>query len=247
MILATEAIPLLVDIGYKQEQAQFILAAWLPPAGPEPVITPKELSKAEIFAGLKAGPLSMADARTKLVEIGYLPADADYLLKLYDSVLSLLTKQKSRLASQADLVTGVKQGLITPEQAYQMLTDLGFTAEESQFILEVAPEASPFSPMSYEEFKGVTQLYRQSQGLETEPITPGLLQMKAQLAQGELEGRTTEMEQQRLRIDTVRRKRRQRLITREQEIAELLAIAVPRDYAETIADNDELRLQPKTA
>jgi len=246
-ILATEAIPLLVDIGYKQEQAEFILAAWLPPAVPEPVITSNELSKAEIFAGLKAGPLTTADARTKLVDIGYTAADADYLLKLYDSVLSLLTKQKQRLASQADLVTGVKQGLITPEQAYQMLTDLGFTAEESQFILEVAPEASPFSPMSYEEFKGMTQLYRQSQGLETEPITPGLLEMKAKLAQAELEGRTTEMEQQRLQIDTIRRRRRKRLISREQEIAELLAIGVPRNYAEDIADNDDTRLSPPAA
>jgi hypothetical protein len=43
-------------------------------------------------------------------------------------------------------------------------------------------------------------------------------------------------------VDTIRRRRRKRFITRDQEIAQLLALGMETDYATAIANNDEERL-----
>ncbi len=46
-------------------------------------------------------------------------------------------------------------------------------------------------------------------------------------------------------IDTIRRRRRKLLITRDQEIADILATGMPVDQAMAIADNDDVRLAEK--
>jgi len=46
-------------------------------------------------------------------------------------------------------------------------------------------------------------------------------------------------------VDTIRRRRRKRLITRDQEIADLLGTGMPIDQATAIADNDDIRLAEK--
>jgi len=45
-----------------------------------------------------------------------------------------------------------------------------------------------------------------------------------------------------VRIDTIRRQRRKNLITRHQEIDQLLRLGIPVANATTIADNDDIRL-----
>ncbi|MBA7559918.1 hypothetical protein ES708_01536 [subsurface metagenome] len=47
-----------------------------------------------------------------------------------------------------------------------MLLDLDFSPEASAFILTVRTEESPFSPINFAEFKGLTQKYRRAAGME---------------------------------------------------------------------------------
>ncbi|GAI88128.1 unnamed protein product, partial [marine sediment metagenome] len=47
---------------------------------------------------------------------------------------------------------------------------IDFTPEASAFILEVKAEVSPFSPISYAEFKDLTQKYRLAAGMEAKPM-----------------------------------------------------------------------------
>lgn len=55
---------------------------------------------------------------------------------------------------------------------------------------------------------------------------------------------TTELN---VRVDTIRRQRRQRVITRDQEIASLVGLGLDRGLATAYADNDDLRLVKETA
>jgi len=57
------------------------------------------------------------------------------------------------------------------------------------------------------------------------------------------EGPTTELN---VRVDTVRRQRRQRLISRDQEISSLLQLGIDHGLATAYADNDDLRLAKVT-
>jgi len=49
----------------------------------------------------------------------------------------------------------------------------------------------------------------------------------------------------RIQVDTIRRRRRKRIITRDQEIAALLETGMPVDQATAAADNDDVRLAEK--
>ncbi|MBA7571412.1 hypothetical protein ES708_13175 [subsurface metagenome] len=62
-----------------------------------------------------------------------------------------------------------------------MLLDLDFTPEAADFILMVKAEESPFSPINYAEFKGMTQKYRRAAGMEAKPISEELKAAAAEL------------------------------------------------------------------
>ncbi len=57
------------------------------------------------------------------------------------------------------------------------------------------------------------------------------------------EAPTTELN---IRVDTLRRLRRQRIITREGEISELINLGLDSGLAQAYADNDDLRLAKET-
>lgn len=56
-----------------------------------------------------------------------------------------------------------------------------------------------------------------------------------------------ETEEGKIRVDTIRRLRRQRQISPEQELATLVELEIPQTMAQAIVDNDELRLRKETA
>ncbi len=171
VITRVEGAELLADIGYSNDEALYLLDVNIPTDEVTSVKTARELTKSDILAGLKAGVITEADALGKLLELRYTAADADFLLKVYKAAVKPPTEAYLKEASKADIVTAVKKGLITQEAGYMMLLDLGFAADAALFILSVATEESPFSPMTFDEFKDRTQKYRLAAGMEGKPVT----------------------------------------------------------------------------
>jgi hypothetical protein len=130
---------------------------------------------------LKAGVITEKDAINKLLELRYTAADAAFLLKVYQSAVKPPEEARLKEASKADIVTAVKKGLITQEAGYLMLLDIGFAADAALFILSVATEESPFSPMTFDEFKDRTQKYRLAAGMEGKPMTEEIKKLGAQV------------------------------------------------------------------
>ena len=184
-----EAAELLVDLDYDIVTAGLLLDINIPLDEEEKVVTERELTKADIISGLKAAIITEVEARALLLELRYSPENADFLLKIYRATISPPEAPRDKEASKADIVTAVKKGLITPEDGYLMLQDIGFTPEASQFILMVAAEASPFSPIDFTEFKDLTQKYRAAIGLEAKPMTEELKKAAAEVKRlsGEVE------------------------------------------------------------
>ena len=157
---------LLQDMGYDPYEAAYILAIEIPQ---DEVVTEtaiRELTKADILMGMKTGIIDRGAARAKLLELRYTSADADFLLRIYDAQVSPPVESKLKEASKADILLGVKRGLITETDGYLMLLDLDFSPEAAEFILMVKAEESPFSPMSFGEFKGLTDQWRVIVGTE---------------------------------------------------------------------------------
>lgn len=171
VITRSEGIDLLMDLGYDEDDADYILAINIPVDEEDVVINQRELTKTDIINGLKTEIITEEDALARLLELRYTPLDAEFLLKIYKATIKPPAEARAREASKADIVLAVKKGLITPEEAYLMLQDLGFTPEAAQFILMVKAEVSPFSPMSYQEFKNTTGKWRKAAGMKAEPMT----------------------------------------------------------------------------
>jgi len=170
VITRGEGEEFLMDLNYDEDEATFILDINIPADETEPVVKQRELTKTDIINGLKTEIITEAEARTRLIELRYSPGDADFLLKIYRAVISPPTETRDKEASKADILLAVKKGLITPEDGYLMLLDLGFTPEAAQFILAVRAETSPFSPVSYSEFKDLTHKYRIASGMEAKEM-----------------------------------------------------------------------------
>ena len=169
-ITQAEAVELIMDLGYDQYEAEFKLAVNIPSDQVDEAVEERQLTKAEILSGLKAEVISRDEARQKLLDIRYSVANTDLLLKIFDSQVKPPEEAKLKEASKADIVLGVKKGLITQEEGYLMLLDLGFSPDASLFILTVQTEETPFSPINFAEFKELTQKYRLASGLEGKPM-----------------------------------------------------------------------------
>jgi len=166
-ISRVEGVELLIDLGYDQDEADYILAINIPEDQVESVVKARQVTKSDIIAGLRSGVLTEDEARQRLLGLRYSALDAQLLLDIFNASIKPPAEEKQKQASKADIVLAVKKDLITPEEGYLMLLDLGFTPEASEFILLVKAESSPFSPVTFGEFKDLTGKWRRAAGMTT--------------------------------------------------------------------------------
>jgi len=184
-----EAEELLVDLGFELDEAVYLLEVNIPPDEVDVVVLERQLSKTDIKAGIAKEIINREEAGVKLLALRFKPADVEFLLNIYEVVAKPPPEPRVREASKADIVLGVKKGLITQEEGYGMLLDLGFTPEASVFILMVKTEESPFSPINYAEFKDLTTKWRLAAGREVKAVPEELKQAGAEVVRltGEIE------------------------------------------------------------
>jgi len=180
-ITRAQGVELLEDLGYDREEALFILEINIPSDEEEAVVTHRQLTKSDVLSGLKQEIIKLPEARSRLLDLRYSPADVDVLLGIYAAQVAPPVELATREASKADIVQGVKKGLISSTEGYLMLVNLGFTGDASQFILMVRAEESPFSPVNFAEFKRMTQQYRRATGQESSPVSDELTAAAAEV------------------------------------------------------------------
>jgi len=144
-----------------------------------------------------------------------------------------------------DIIMGVKKGIIAWAEGIELLMDLGYDEEEADFKLAVRIETEGGSPANMAEYKRLTQLWRVSQALPTKMTPAEIRAAEKELAEKyPLKVPPTE-EELKVKVDTIRRTRRARRITRDEEIAGLLELGLTVELATAYADNDDLRLHPE--
>jgi hypothetical protein len=181
-ITATE---LLTDMGYSIDEAKYIIAINAPKEETQKEKAQKELTKSDILNALKKGLVTTEDALSRLINIRYLPDDAQFLVELALSSATTISEVKQKEVTKADIVSGVKKGLLSPEEGYLWLQDIGYSPESSNFILTLAIVPTGGSPDSYTEFKKITQAYRASQGLTATSVPQDLINAERELKTAE--------------------------------------------------------------
>lgn len=180
-ITREEGVGLLIDIGNNRAEAEYLLDINIPPEEVDAVVEERKLSKADIKAALASELITEVEARSKLAELNYSSANIDLLIRIFQAAIKPPEEEKLKQASKADIVEGVKKGVISPEEGYGMLTDIGFSPEASNFILTIKAEESPFSPTNFTEFQDLTTKWRQAVGKEATPVTEQLKQAGAEV------------------------------------------------------------------
>lgn len=167
---------LLQDLGYDKLEADFLLTINVPVEETTTEVKRRELTKADILKGLKTKVITESEALDSLIKLRYIPDDARFLLAIFKAAVSPPKVAKEREASKADVLQGVKKGLITPKEGYLMLQDIGYSPEASHFILQVRAEESPFSPTTPLEFRQLVDGYKKALGEEVRELPAEVLE-----------------------------------------------------------------------
>ena len=149
-----EAITRLVAVNYTATDATFLVDIYIRQI--------RELAKSDIVAAFKKDAITEADALGRLDNLGYSDDDAAILLTAAPEP-EAVTKQ--RALTKADITKGVRDGILTREEGYSLLLDLGYSEEDATYLLELVPEASAQSPHTFGDFQRITQGYRKAVGL----------------------------------------------------------------------------------
>ena len=87
--------------------------------------------------------------------------------------------------TKAEIIKGVKKGVVSLVEGKQLLIDIGKSDKEAQFILDINIEAAKGSPENYLEFRKLTQEARQALGLTANIPPPELIQADIDLKEAE--------------------------------------------------------------
>ncbi len=202
VITRLEGAELLESLGYSADEAVYLLAVNIPTDAETSQVVARELSKGDIKAALKAGVITESEARTRLAALRYAPADVNLLMRCYLAVAEPPTEPAAKAASKADILAGVKKGVITAEAGYLMLLELGYDDASANFILAVQAASSPFSPTNYAEFLESVQQYRRATGKEAKPVSEELKAAAAALVSqtGDVDRLRTSLQAEQARV-----------------------------------------------
>ena len=72
----------LTNLGYNDEQAEYILSIRVAPTQNERVVKERDLTKSEIVKGVKKGILTVGDGVNMLVNMGYSESESEYIIAI---------------------------------------------------------------------------------------------------------------------------------------------------------------------
>jgi len=213
LISQSDGIERLVDLGYDEDEATFIIQNVVSEAVAEELAVDRDVSKTEIIEGVKLGIISRAESIPMIEKLGYTTDEANYILDL--RVLPVHTARiiKERDLTKAELVKGVKKGVISDVQAVGMLMDMGYDNAEAWYIIDINVEAAEGSPHSWSEFQRIINRDRAARGQVVKPIPPEIATLESQiktldesLAKAEQEKKThPELEAIRTKLNPLKR------------------------------------------
>lgn len=156
--------------------------------------------RSDIQTRYTKGWLNSDEVRAELTASGLSPQVADRLYQWIVKNAGPERTAKELDLTKAEIVKGVKKGIIEWNDGIERLVALGYDEDEAAFIMAINIEVVVEEP--------------------TSTIT--------------------------VQTDTIRRQRRQRLISKEDEVSMLIAIGLDPALAQAYADNDDLRLVKET-
>ena len=192
---------LIRDMGYDDWEVEVKLQNNVPEEETIAEVKQRQLTKTDILRLLKAKKIDEPDALSRLMSIRLNEDDSLLLISLVEQTTEVIEDIRTRELTKIDIIKAVKAGVLTPEEGYIMLQDIGYTPKDAEIIFQTRIEAIPGSPDTFNEFKKMTQIYRASQGM-TSVVVPDELIMaerEVKIAEAALrQGKATKVKPKRL-------------------------------------------------
>ncbi|MAF43775.1 MAG: hypothetical protein CMI54_06375 [Parcubacteria group bacterium] len=184
-IQRNKASALISGLGYDRQEAELLLEIYAPADEDVKIVKARLLSKADIKAGLKSAEFTEPQVIERLLLLRYTPEDANTLLSIFKAVLWPAENEKERALSRADIIAGVKAGLLSNKEGYNSLLEMGYSPENAEFLLLLKVEDSPFSPQTASEFEGLISQYRKAVNLDFNDTTQAAINAEQQVIRAE--------------------------------------------------------------
>jgi hypothetical protein len=167
-----------LDLGYDTEHARN-LAIFAKSIVAIPVI------KARYSKGWITG----NQVKEELLKTGMTATKAEEIYQTIVAAEKTTRVTAERDLTKAEIVKGVKKGVISIDEGVSLLQDMGYDQFESQYILAINLEAASGSPETPFEFKNIIAKYRQAVGQSAEILPENILALERELiaARKELE------------------------------------------------------------
>lgn len=146
----------------------------------------------DLVARYKNGWITLEEVKSELKNAGLEEPRLSELLETKFQKVAAERTTNERDLTKTDIYRGVKKEVITWAEGLELLQDLGYDKAEAEFILEINIAAAAGSPETYGEFKRMTQLYRQSQGLKADIPPTEIIEAEKALKQAEIALREAE-------------------------------------------------------
>lgn len=172
LLSVEEGIARLMDLGYDEDEATFIIESTVTEAKSEEIEADRDLSKADIIEGVSLGYFTETQGITMLKKLGYNETEAKYIIDIRVPPKAPVKLAKERDLTKAEIVKGVKKEIITWAQGSTMLQDLGYDVYEADFILAINIEALAGSPESWSQFQELLNKSKKAQRLPIREIPP---------------------------------------------------------------------------
>jgi len=181
LLTKDEGIERLIDLGYAEDEAAFIVDITVTESISEEIEADRELSKADIIKGLALGYFTEAQGLEMLMKLGYDKTEAQYIIDIRVPAKKPEKLVVERDLTKAEIVKGVKKEILTWAQGAAMLFDMGYDVDEADFILAINVEALAGSPETWSEMQTIVNKGRKAQGLPVKAVSSRITDLEDKL------------------------------------------------------------------
>jgi len=181
LLTKDEGIERLIDLGYAEDEAAFIVDITVTESISEEIEADRELSKADIIKGLALGYFTEVQGLEMLQKLGYDKTEAQYIIDIRVPAKKPEKLVVERDLTKAEIVKGVKKEIISWDQGKNMLMDEGYDEWESDYILAINVEALSGSPETWSAMQDIVNKSLRARSLPVKEIPSGIKELENKL------------------------------------------------------------------
>jgi len=125
----------LKELGYSDEDIELLLELYEPVEKAQREANERDLTTSQVLTAFRYRIITKEEADAKLEELGYDKEERDLLIRIEEVRMQSQVKERVRDLSKTDILRLLREGIIDPNEAKQMLIDIGYDETEAELLI----------------------------------------------------------------------------------------------------------------